>query len=195
MNKIKSFLKNPRNLAILIVAVIILSTAGYLPVYFYSKKNIEGVQTQIISPKTEPIKIEEDKKEELPPATETKTFNPTKSESEPTSEPASVPAQPSQPENSAQKEPSCDETKKQTDVYFENSYHQDLVNIENQRHNNALSMLQKNLDDCLATNPDPAVWCTWMQDKSEENNYHNDQLNSLEGAHQARLSAMNRTCY
>jgi len=59
MNKIKSFLKNPRNIAGLIIAVLVLSAVRYLPIHFYSQKHIEGAQTETITPKTDPTKVEE----------------------------------------------------------------------------------------------------------------------------------------
>lgn len=159
-------------------------------------KNVKNTQTQIITPKTESPIVDEKKEEvqveESPKSTTKKDVS---SEPAPESTEQPQPTEQSQPpEQSSYIEP-CNDTKKQADIYFENSYYQDLVNIENQRHNNVTDQAQKTLNDCLATNPEPQVWCVQYENLNEENNYHESQLASLESTHQVRISIIDRTCY
>jgi hypothetical protein len=170
-----------KKVGLVIGSLLLLFLVGYLPIHFYSKKQVEGLQTQVTQPKIETPKVEAPKSTETTPEpvvtptnkssnTQSKTTQPaTTSQSTPTPDPVKT----------------CNEGMKYNAIDIENIAYNQYVQNENTRHNAVVADIAK----CWQ----PGVQgCTnlWADDQ-----LHADNLAKLKADHEAKLAEINGRCY
>lgn len=173
---------NKKKIAGLVLgSLILLFLVGYLPIHFYSKKQVEGTQTQITPPKIETPKVETPKPTEtlLDPVV-TPTNKPSNAQSKAT-QPTATP----QPAPTPEPVKTCNDGMKYNAIDVENIAYNQYVQNENTRHNAVVADIAK----CWQ----PGVQgCTnlWADDQ-----LHADNLAKLKADHEAKLAEINGRCY